>query len=97
MEKNLQKKKVYSDSMHMSKDALYDQLTSEYGEKFTQEAAQYAIDNVDANWNENALNKAKIYQKDMAMSPSAIYDQLVSEYGEKFTEEEAQYAIDNLE
>ncbi len=85
----LTKAKVYSDSMHMSKDALYDQLTSEYGEKFTQEAAQYAIDNVDANWNENALNKAKIYQKDMAMSPSAIYDQLVSEYGEKFTEEES--------
>lgn len=32
--------------MHMSKYALYDQLTSEYGEKFTQQDAQYAIDNL---------------------------------------------------
>ena len=83
--------------MHMSKAGLYDQLTSEYGEKFSAEAAQYAIDNLDANYNENALKKAQTYQETMAMSPSAIYDQLISEYGEKFTPEEAQYAIDNLE
>ena len=30
--------------MHMSKDRIYDQLTSEYGEQFTKEEAQYAID-----------------------------------------------------
>lgn len=92
----LRKAKVYSDTMSMSKAGLYDQLTSEYGEKFSDEAAQYAMDNLDVNWKENALKKAKVYQETMAMSPSAIYDQLVSEYGEKFTEEEAQYAVDNL-
>lgn len=93
----LKKAKAYSDTMGMSKAGIYDQLTSEYGEKFSKEAAQYAIDNVEANWKENALKKAQSYQEQMAMSPSAIYDQLVSEYGEKFTAEEAQYAIDNLE
>lgn len=82
--------------MDMSKAGVYDQLISEYGEKFTAEEAQYAVDNVQADWNKNALKKAKSYQETMAMSPSAIYDQLISEYGEKFTEEEAQYAIDNL-
>lgn len=92
----LRKAKVYSDTMSMSKAGLYDQLTSEYGEKFTAEAAQYAIDNVEADWKENALEKAKIYQETMSMSPSAIYDQLISAYGEKFAKEEAQYAIDNL-
>ena len=92
----LRKAKVYSDTMSMSKAGLYDQLTSEYGEKFTAEEAQYAVDNLDVNWKENALKKAKVYQETMAMSPSAIYDQLVSEYGEKFTEEEAKYAVDNL-
>ncbi|EOU1489452.1 Ltp family lipoprotein [Clostridium perfringens] len=92
----LRKAKVYSDTMSMSKEGLYDQLTSEYGEKFSAEAAQYAVDNLNANWKENALKKAKVYQETMAMSPSAIYDQLVSEYGEKFTEEEAKYAVDNL-
>ena len=80
----------------MSKAGIYNQLTSEYGEKFSAEAAQYAIDNVEVDWKENALKKAKTYQEMMSMSPSAIYDQLVSEYGEKFTPEEAQYAIDNL-
>lgn len=93
----LKKAKIYSDTMHMSKRGIYDQLVSEYGEKFPEDAAQYAMDNLDADWNANALAKAKEYQKLMAMSASAIYDQLKSDYGEKFTAEEAQYAIDNLE
>ncbi len=82
--------------MHMSKAGLYNQLTSEYGEQFSAEAAQYAIDNVQADWNANALKKAKDYQDTMDMSPEAIRDQLVSEYGEQFTAEEAEYAIANL-
>lgn len=82
--------------MHMSKQGVYDQLTSEYGEQFPADAAQYAVDNVTADWNANALAKAKDYQAQMKMSKSAIYDQLTSEYGEKFTASEAQYAIDNL-
>ena len=82
--------------MHMSKQGIYDQLTSEYGEKFSPEPAQYAIDNLEADWNANALAKAKTYQNTMSMSPAAIYDQLISEHGEKFTAAEAQYAVDNL-
>lgn len=96
-EKNaLKQAEQYSKTMNMSKQGIYDQLVSEYGGKFPAEAAQYAIDNVDADWKANALAKAKSYQETMSMSSSAIYDQLVSEYGEKFTAEEAQYAIDNL-
>ena len=87
---------MYNETMHMSKQGLYDQLTSEYGEKFSPEAAQYAIDNIQADWNANALEKAKSYQEEMAMSAEAIREQLVSEYGEKFTQEEADYAIANL-
>lgn len=92
----LRSAKNYSDMMHMSKQGIYDQLTSEYGDKFTAEAAQYAVDNLDVDYKENALKSAETYQETMAMSPAAIKDQLTSEYGEKFTEEEAQYAIDNL-
>lgn len=40
----LKKAKSYSDMMHMSKAGIYDQLTSEYGEGFEADAAQYAID-----------------------------------------------------
>ena len=82
--------------MHMSKQGIYDQLTSEYGEQFSPEAAQYAVDNMQADWNANALEKAKSYQEQMSMSPEAIRDQLTSDSGEKFTQEEADYAIANL-
>ena len=92
----LKKAESYSKTMHMSKQRIYDQLTSEYGEKFPADAAQYAIDNIEADWNANALEKAKSYQSTMNMSKQRIYDQLISEYGEKFTKEEAQYAIDHL-
>lgn len=91
----LKKAEAYSKTMNMSKAGIYDQLTSEYGEKFPPEAAQYAIDNVKADWNANALEKAKSYQ-DMNMSPEAIRDQLSSQYGEKFTPEEADYAVAHL-
>lgn len=93
----LKKAETYSSAMHMSKSKIYDQLTSEYGEGFTAEAAQYAIDNIVADWNANALAKAKSYQTTMNMSKQRIYSQLISEYGEGFTNTEAQYAIDHLE
>ena len=55
------------------------------------------MDNLEADWNANALAKAKTYRDTMDMSPAAIYDQLVSEYGEQFTPDQAQYAIDHLD
>lgn len=92
----LAKATSYANTQHMSKQGVYDQLVSEYGEQFSKEAAQYAIDNVKADWNANALAKAKSYQETQNMSPAAIRDQLVSEYGEKFTAAEADYAIAHL-
>ena len=83
--------------MYMSKQGIYDQLTSEYGEQFTAEEAQYAVDNLVADYNANALEKAKSYYTDMNMSKEQVRDQLVSEYGEQFTQAEADYAVANLE
>ena len=45
----LNKAESYSEMMYMSKKGLYDQLTSEYGESFSEEAAQYAVDNIKAD------------------------------------------------
>lgn len=92
----LNKAYSYSEIMHMSKAAIYNQLTSEYGEQFSEEAAQYAMENIDVDWKENALKKAENYSDTMYMSKKGIYDQLISEYGEQFTEEEATYAIENI-
>ncbi len=87
---------TYANTMHMSKQGVYDQLVSEYGGQFSAAAAQYGVDNVVADWNANALAKAKDYQDTMHMSPAAIHDQLTSSYGEKFTQAEADYAIQHL-
>lgn len=92
----LNKATEYANTMNMSKAGVYDQLTSQYGEKFSAAAAQYAVDNVQADWNTNALAKAKQYQNQLSMSPAAIHDQLVSADGEKFTEAQANYAIQHL-
>ena len=74
--------------MNMSKAGIYKQLTSEHGENFPVEAAQYAVDNIVFDWKGNALKKAQLYAEKMSMSDSAIYKQLTSEHG-KFTPEEA--------
>lgn len=92
----LTKAEQYSDNMHMSRQGLYDQLTSQYGERFSPDAANWALDHLDADYNANALAKAKEYQDSMAMSPESIREQLTSQYGEKFTQDEANYAIEHL-
>ena len=43
----LAKARSYRDTMHMARGAIYDQLVSEYGEQFTPEEAQYAMDHLD--------------------------------------------------
>ncbi|MGW8003090.1 Ltp family lipoprotein [Staphylococcus shinii] len=88
---------TYSDMMHMSKAGIYDQLTSSAGDKYPDNAAQYAVDNLKANYKNNALESAKNYIDMMDMSDDELYDQLTSDAGDKFTEEEAQYAVDHLE
>ena len=93
----LEKAKRYNSWANMSKKRLYKQLTSKYGEKFESDAAQYAIDHLNADYKSNALAKAKSYRKLLKNSKSAIYNQLVSPYGEEFTEEEANYAIQHLD
>lgn len=93
----LKKAQQYSDIMHMSKQGIHDQLTSEYGEGFSKKAADYAVKHVDADWNANALAKAKDYQSTMSMSKKNIKKQLTSDYGEKFTEKQAEYAIEHLD
>lgn len=80
--------------MHMSKNGIYNQLTSSV-EGFKPEDAQYAVDHLKADYNNNALEKAKEYAKTMNMSNDAIHQQLTSTI-EGFTAEEAQYAIDHL-
>lgn len=89
--------KTYADTIPLSKKRLFEQLTSEHGSKYPQEAAQYAIDNLKIDYKQQALKSAKNYMDTIPLSDSELFEQLTSEHGEGFTEEEAQYAIDNLD
>ena len=88
---------TYARDMHMSRAAVREQLVSEWGEQFPEDAADYAMQRVEADWQGNALVKARLYRDDMHMSTAAIRDQLVAEYGEQFTKAEADWAMANLE
>lgn len=92
----LRSAEVYLKTMPFSKKGLYNQLTSDAGEKYPADAAQYAVDNVKTNWKENALKAAKNYDKIMPMSKQGLYEQLTSTAGDGYTPEEAQYAVDHL-
>ena len=52
--------KSYSDIFHMSKAGLFDQLTSEYGDGFSAEAAQYAVDNLDVRLEAERPNERRL-------------------------------------
>jgi len=75
--------------MHFSEKGLFEQLTSEFGDQYPEDAAQYAIENVEVDYNEEALQAAESYQEIMPMSDQELFEQLTSEYGEQFTEEQA--------
>ena len=91
----LGKAKSYNSLFHMSKKRMYRQLTSDF-DKFSNDAAQYAVDHLEADYKYNALFNAKNYRKLFNMSKSGLFNQLTS-FADGFTEEEAQYAIDHLD
>ena len=91
----LGKAKSYNSLFHMSKKRMYRQLTSEF-DKFSNDAAQYAIDHLEADYKYNALFNAKNYRKLFNMSKSRLINQLTS-FIDGFTEEEANYAINHLD
>lgn len=91
----------YSNIMHMSKSKIYERLLNDCDGQYSKESALYALDNLDADWNENALRNAQDYLYGFKpidnTSKEHLYYVLTSPYGEGFTEEQAQYAIDNLD
>ena len=91
----LGKAKSYNSLFHMSKKRMYRQLTSDF-DKFSNDAAQYAVDHLKADYKYNALFNAKNYRKLFNMSKSRLINQLTS-FIDGFTEEEANYAINHLD
>ena len=90
----------YLDFSAFSRNGLIDQLSSEFGEQFTQEQAEYAVTYLENNglvdWNEQAVKSAQSYLEFSSFSRQGLIDQLSSEYGEQFTQEQAIYAADQI-
>lgn len=86
----------YLNVIPFSEEGLFDQMTSEFGREFTDEEAEYALQNITVDWNEQALKAAEEYRDVYDVEGDELYDMLISEYDGKFTEEQAQYAMDNL-
>ena len=82
--------KSYLNCMPFSRTGLIKQL--EY-EGYSTEAATYAVDNIDVDWNEQCAKTAESYLSVMAFSRDGLYSQL--QY-EGFTEEQIQYGLSSV-
>ena len=89
-ESALRKAESYLDIFSMSAQGVRDQL--EY-EEFGQDAIDYALENLEADWNEQAKKSAESYTELFDMSDAKLYDQLIYK---GFTEEQAQAGVDGL-
>jgi hypothetical protein len=86
-----------SDGQGFSQAGLIAQLTSTSGNGFTQDQAQYGVDNAGADWNAQAVEAAKAYiATGMGFSRQSLIDQLTSAYGSQFTEPQAEYAASQV-
>ena len=79
-----------------SYDGLLQQLTSSSGSGFTQAQAEYAINYLNPNWDQQAVEAAKGYLKLGGFSRDSLIQQLTSSAGSGFTQAQAEYAANNV-
>jgi uncharacterized lipoprotein YddW (UPF0748 family) len=85
----------YVDGQDFSKEGLYDQLHSRYGEGFSAKAARYGVNHVHANWSKEALGAATSYVHSGDFSKAGLHDQLTSD-SEQYTDGQADYALKHV-
>ena len=90
--------KNYLAFMSFSKDGLINQLSSEYGDGYSVEDAEFAVnyleENGEVDWNEQAYKAAKNYLNTMSFSLDNLINQLESDAGDKYTHEQAVYGAE---
>jgi hypothetical protein len=80
-----------------SKQGLLQQLTSTAGNGFSKSDAEYAIDYLNPNWDQQAVDAAKGYlSMGQGFSEQGLLQQLTSSAGGGFTQAQAEYAINYL-
>lgn len=73
-----------------------DQLTSSYGNGFSEADAEFAVGYLSPDWNAQAVEAAQGYLKVGGFSRASLIQQLTSSYGSGFTEAQAEYAAGKL-
>lgn len=92
----LESAEAYLEIGAFSKKGLFRQLSSDAGEGFPAEQAQYAVNHVKVDWKQEAVESARNYLEISPMSQQALLEQLTSDAGEGFTYEEARYAVEKV-
>lgn len=88
----------YLDTVPFSKQGLIDQLSSEYGDGYEKEDAEFAVNAIEENgevdWVEQAKKAAENYLDTMSFSKDGLIEQLESEYGDQYTHDQAVEAVE---
>jgi hypothetical protein len=80
-----------------SDQGLLQQLTSSAGNGFSNSDAEFAINYLHPNWDQQAVDAAKGYlSMGQGFSQQGLLQQLTSSAGSGFTEAQAEYAINDL-
>lgn len=91
----------YIDYDGFSRDGLIEQLSSKYGDQFSREDAEFAVNYVEEHnnidWNEQAIRNAESYLELTSFSRDGLIGQLSSQAGSQFTKDQAEYAVKYLE
>jgi Host cell surface-exposed lipoprotein len=85
-----------SDGQGFSYESLLQQLTSTSGSGFTEAQAEYAINHLNPNWDQQAVEAAKGYMQMGGFSQDSLIQQLTSSYGNGFTYAQAEYAANQV-
>ena len=79
-----------------SYNSLLQQLTSSSGSGFSTTDAEFAINSLHADWNQQAVDAAKGYMQMGRFSRASLIQQLTSTAGNGFTEAQAEYAANQV-
>lgn len=88
------KAQKYVDSLHLSEEGLRDRLTSKQ-DNYTQDMAQYAIENIHADYHNNAFIIAQRLQAQGVTDPLDLMKKLTDSHY-KFTPADAEFALRQL-
>lgn len=76
-----------------SRAGLIQQLSSSAGDGFAKADATFAVDHIQANWNDQAAKSAKNYLTISSFSRAGLIQQLESSAGDGFTHAQAVYGV----